>query len=259
MNSVTLKRPRHIPDVWFALNHAADHFASQVAETFEVPLHMASGILFHTKLVKQIQSRLFRVLITSCPKTPHEKAILPMKPPAPSLEDIIQASPHNLQRCGNEFRCLDCGGVSSATSKHAKLWLASSCSPLPYDDRFGPVPIPGWYSIYISGSIPHSSHSLFSIKGITFFQSCGAFAAKKCRLLNRPCSAVCSPFCARALTKLRVGELPVSTMCWPRRPSVCLMRPPQSISSRGDCASSLESGGPASFFDDPNADIWEEE
>ena len=40
LDTVKLKRPRHIPDVWFALNHAADHLASQVAETFEVPLHL---------------------------------------------------------------------------------------------------------------------------------------------------------------------------------------------------------------------------
>ena len=224
-----------------------------------VPLHFASGVLFHTKLVKQIQSRLARVLITSCPKMPYEKAIVPTKPPAPSLEDIVQASPHNLQLCGAEFRCLDCGGVATAASKHARLWLSSPCAPLPFDDRLRPVPVPGWYSIFISGSVPHSSHSLFSIKCITFCQTCGAFAAKKCRLLNRPCAGVCSPFCARALAKLRVGELPVPTMCWPRRPGVGFMRPPQIVSSLDDCAAPLESERPASSFDDPNADIWEEE
>ena len=37
------------------------------------------------------------------------------------------------------------------------------------------------------------------------------------------------------------------------------MRPPQTVSSHDDFAAPLESERPASFFDDPNADIWEEE
>ena len=75
-----LKVPRHIPDVFFALNHAADFFASKAAETVEVPLHFASGVLFYTKLVHQIRNRLTRVLITSCEKIKHEKSLAPPRP-----------------------------------------------------------------------------------------------------------------------------------------------------------------------------------
>ena len=207
LDTKPLKVPRHVPDVSFALNHAADFFASKAAEVVEVPLHFASGALFYTKLVKQIQNRLTRVLITSCEKIKHEKALAPSRPSLPPIADAILASNHNIQQCGAELRCLDCSGSTSVTASNVRKWLATRCAPLPYEDTNAPVPVHGWYVVNIGNNIPNSSHEMYSIKGISFCQKCGAFSSKKCRLLNKPCRSFCTDYTTRALTKLRAGEL----------------------------------------------------
>jgi hypothetical protein len=96
----------HLP----AVNYTADHFDSQ-SLALEVPLQLFFCVLFHTELVKQIQRRLARVRSTSCPLAPHE---IIFSPSLLTLEDIVQASPHNLLGVVVSL-CLDCGGLSSAT------------------------------------------------------------------------------------------------------------------------------------------------
>jgi hypothetical protein len=261
LDTKPLKNPRHIPDVFFALNHAADFFADKAAEAFQVPLHAASGVLHHTKLVRQIQNRLTRVLITTCEKSSHEKPCVPPRTKAQPLADAIFASSHNIQKLGSELRCLDCSGNLSVSAVNVRQWLASPCEPLPYDDSAAPVPIPPWFLINIGNAVPHSTHELFSVKGIIFCNLCGAFAKSKCRLLNSPCTKECTVSTKRALAKLRACELPAPTMCWPRQPG-CIMRPPPSFYEDTSIApSSPSAGAPAavSFFDNPDADIWEDE
>ena len=54
---------------------------------------------------------------------------------------------------------------------------------------------------------------------------CGAFSAKKCRLLAKACEGHVSVFSKRALDNLKLGKLPVQNMSWPRRPNVGLRQP----------------------------------
>ena len=143
-------------------------------------------------------------------------------------------------------------------STNVRMWLVSACSPLPDDDSSSPIPVPGWFVIHIGNSIPHSSHNLYSIRGIVFCQCCGVFSSKKCRLLNRPCQVACSPFSARALAKLGMGELPAANMRWPRKPGNGFMRPPPPQPDDASDNACLNVA-PVSAFDDPNADIWEQE
>jgi hypothetical protein len=262
LDTKPLKIPRHVPDVFFALNHAADYLADKAAAKAEVPLHLASGVLHHSRLVRQIQNRLSRVLITTFKKTSYEKPCVPPRTKPLLIAEVILASNHNIQQLGSELRCLDCSGSTSVTAANVRQWLASPCEPLPYDDNVAPVPIPAWFLINVGNTLPHSSHELFSVKGIIFCNVCGAFAKTKCRLLNSQCAKKCTVSTKRALTKLRACELPAPTMCWPRQPG-CIMRPPPSFyeDSSASPSSSTSAGGSAtvSFFDNPDADIWEEE
>ena len=57
---------------------------------------------------------------------------------------------------------------------------------------------------------------LYSIRGIVFCTVCGAFAAKKCRLLANACNLECSVSSLRAKDKLMRVELPSKSMRWPR-------------------------------------------
>ncbi len=45
-------------------------------------------------------------------------------------------------------------------------WLLSACEPLPFDDSLSHVKVPAWYIVQIANCVPHSSHDLFSYRGV---------------------------------------------------------------------------------------------
>ena len=208
-----------------------------------------------TQLVQKIQRRLVRVIVSVVNKISYDKRYPKPKEPAPTICDSLLASPHNIEVQGNLFRCVACCSAVSRGSANLKKILKSLCSALPYDDSQGLVPIPAWHLVQIGNTVPHSSHQLHSIRGIVCCDSCGAFAAKKCRLLAAACTGHCSVFSQRALDKLKSGQLPVSGMRWPRRPKgVFKPASPMCVS-----VSNTEVPHLPPDFDDPEALLWEYE
>ena len=80
------------------------------------------------------------------------------------------------------------------------------------------MPIPGWYVFQIANVVPHSSHSLLSLRGITICSKCGAFGVKRTRLLAKPCTFRCIVASDRALARMRQGHTPIINMSWPTSP-----------------------------------------
>ena len=146
-------------------------------------------------------------------------------PSQPTLNEIVDSTRHNLCIEGRHYRCADCGGSCSASSPNVRNWLRSACEPLPFDDSMSHVKVPFWYTVQIANCVPHSSHDLFSYRGIFYCSACGAFSSKRCRLLNSECSYHMSVYCAKAHMKLRAGELLVPTMRWPLPPKFGVMQP----------------------------------
>ena len=259
-----------MPESHFALNHAADIFAERGAKAHEVGMHIASGIMYHSALVKKIQKRLVRILISHVDKITYDKKSTPFPiSSASTLEDHIQNTRHNLVIAGSSLRCLDCSGSCSKGSTNVKNWLKAPCDPLPFDDSEAWVQVPAWHVLNIGSCVPHHSHNLMSYKGIAFCNECGAYSAKKCRLLNSECKKHCSLSSARAVRKLKNGELPISTMRWPRPPvrgkmqvpaERCSMAGAPFDSSSDVCAdnpvaSSLALVSRHSTFDNPDLDM----
>ena len=135
---------------------------------------------------------------------------------------------------------MNCCSSVSKRSPTLKNWLKARCEPLPFDDSVSHVPIPKWHTMQICNMVPHFSHNLFSVKGSTFCLACGAFSARKVRLLSKPCEKKCSVSFRRALDGLTSGQLPVVSMSWPRLPRLRQMALECPISST---------------FDDPD-DVW---
>ena len=159
-----------------------------------------------------------------------EKSTYEKKQPHPTsakatLVDMIRASPHNIRQQGKTLRCLDCLGTVSQNSQHVKLWLASSCSALLYDDHDRIVSIPSWHVIQIKNIIPHHTHTLMSYRGVIFCDKCGAYAVNRCRMFFSPCTQVCTVASQQARTKLRQHKLPTRSMHWPSRSGVRLLQP----------------------------------
>jgi hypothetical protein len=191
----------------------------------QLPMQYVSGVLWHSKLVARIQRRLVRILVTTTEKIKYDKKVPTQRACAPSLEDLKQATRHNLLCSDGELRCIDCSGSCSAGSKNVASWLRSSCDARPYDDSNCHVSIPKWHSVLIGNNVPNSSHELCSFKGIVYCNICGAYSTKKCRLLNAQCKLHPTIFSERALGKLKAGALPSDNARWPK-PHNCVMRTP---------------------------------
>ena len=171
-------------------------------------------------------------------KSKYEKRVPLPKPPVATIDECAKASNHNLQTFGNSWRCLDCLSTVSRTSINARNWLRSRCYALPYDDSVSLIPIPGWHLVQIGNTLPHSSHTLYSHRGIVTCVSCGGFSSKKCRKLAQQCSGVISYTSKRALDRLRAGQLPETCISWPRAPRFGI----QTVSSDLVAQASVENG-----------------
>jgi hypothetical protein len=148
------------------------------------------------------------------------------KAPAPTINDLVEASPHNLELQENVYRCLDCSGAVSKSSPTIKNWLKAKCSALPFDDRKQMVPIPMFHVVQIGNTIPHSTHTLSSYRGIICCTICGAYGVKKCKLLADVCKLHCTESTQLALDNLRLGLLPASCKAWPRCPNLGVWQAP---------------------------------
>ena len=187
MDKDVSKRKHHVPDYHFLLNHVADSFAERAAKSVELEMNVVSGVLWYSSLVQKIQRRMVRVIISLVQKASFDKRHPTPKPHTPSLDDIIQASQHQLVEAGHTFRCLQCSGSVSRHAHNVKDWLKAKCDVALYADSEKHVPVPRWHLVKIGNSIPHVSHELFSLKGIIFCMKCGSFGAKRCRLLVHEC------------------------------------------------------------------------
>ena len=225
------KLGRTFPVLAHAANHVADHYAGEAARLASLAMHEISPLVFRTKLVKIIQRRVVRIIISCLPSTKHKyEKKSPTLSRQPTIDDCLASTQHNLvvdisQGCKN-FRCLDCGSSVSSNSSSIRAWLLNRCEPLPFDDRFAAVPVPKHYTIHKGSAAIHSSHDVRSIRGISFCFKCGAFGKVKLHRLATQCVGHCvSKVDESRRDKLMQGELPVSGMLWPSGASF-RMQPP---------------------------------
>jgi hypothetical protein len=226
LDKTVAKAKSRVPDVHFLLNHCADHFADRAALEEELGMHLASRVLYYGKLVGKIQRRLVRVIVSHTEKISYERKTFQPIAPAPTINDLVEASPHNLELQDNVYRCLDCSGAVSRSSPTIKNWLKAKCAALPFDDRKQMVPIPQFHVVQIGNTIPHSTHTLASYRGIICCTICGAYGVKKCKLLAEECKLHCTASTQHALDKLRLGLLPASCKGWPRCPNLGVWQAP---------------------------------
>ena len=205
---------QHFPEIHVALNFAADVMADSIAARIQHPMHVSSGVLFHVRLVKRIQLRLCRILISHLEKVTYDKKIkIPL-----GIQDALDMSPHCLVPFANGWKCLHCGGSTSRKAASHISWLMSSCFQQPFDDSLCSVPVPSWHQLHIGTNVVHSSHVVHSVKGVAFCTKCGHFGSKKIVKLAQPCSGHTTAASATHLLKLKQGQLPTKSMTWPLPP-----------------------------------------
>ena len=130
----TVAPKQNFPLLHVALNVAADHFADIAAHGVQLPMHVVSGVLYHTKLVKRIEFRLVRVLISHTQKIKYERRFPKLAVEKPSLDSFVLSSSHTLVLFANGWKCVACSGSMSRNAITCREWLSSICSPRGWSD-----------------------------------------------------------------------------------------------------------------------------
>ena len=234
LDTAVPKSKKHVPDIFFAVNHVADRFASIAANAVQLDMNVVAKVLYYTSLVKKIQKRLVRVLVSLVEKAKYDKKFPTLVEPKPTLNHFIQNTSHNLSISDGCYKCLDCHASVGRSSPNLVNWMKSQCIAVPYDDSLSPARVPGWFRIQIGNTIPHVSHELLSIRGVLFCNMCGAYGAKKCVLLAKPCALHCTTSSKLARDRLLLSKLPGSLRRWPRLDCVVLQPALTTISNIND-------------------------
>jgi hypothetical protein len=213
LDKVTPKK--WFPPEWVALNHAADFFANIAAEKVELPRHITSVVIYHMSLVKKVQKRLVRVIISRCPKTRKNNTPESVpRPELPSLQQLLGSTHHSIVCEPKGWRCRWCKSFCNPKAPTARNWLNAQCSQLQACYANGPVPIPLWYPLLIGKGIPHHSHDLYYLRGVTFCATCGAYATQKMKKLAQKCEPPTWNM-KIARDKLLKQQKPPSLTYWP--------------------------------------------
>jgi hypothetical protein len=142
-----------VDDVFFALNYCADKFADAAALEAQLDMNPVSSVLFNSSLVKKIQRRLTRILVSHFEKHKYDKRFPLQKEAKPTFQHFVQATSHNLQVCEGRYVCMDCHASVGKSSVNIINWLKSPCHAAPFDDSLVPARVPGWYRIQRGNNI----------------------------------------------------------------------------------------------------------
>ena len=203
------------PAIFVAANLAADVFADKAAHRCQLSPSTTTEVLLRTKLVKRIQLRLARIVISHVEKSSFEQRPTTNRPKQASIHECIELSSHHLVEEASGWRCLICHSRVSKNAQSLRVWLASACMPIVRNLSDKCDEHPSWFPIQVGSSIIHSSHTVRSYRGIFFCTQCGHFGAQKLVCLARQCNMHTTKASQKHLDSLMRLELPTKSMVWP--------------------------------------------
>jgi len=96
LDTKVIKSRVRVEDIFFALNFCADKFADQAAHESQLEMNPVSSLMFNCTLVKKIQRRSTRILVSHVEKHKYDKKFPLQSEAKPTLQHFVQASSHNL-------------------------------------------------------------------------------------------------------------------------------------------------------------------
>ena len=210
-------------DFEFANNFYADWIADLTADRATCDDRYSWPTLHGIKLVSHIQKRICALVASGY----IEKSEVGVKVSADNVatgnddrdtstvEELAQNTDHVLAVSDGVFRCIACLQSVGRRAKNVKDWLKTRCIPSYESDRYKPVPVPPWQAVRIGQTLVHSSHNLFSYRGVICCYDCGFYGSLKTSFLGSPCEGHCTTSSKRARDALLSMNLPPSMKAWP--------------------------------------------
>ena len=130
------------------------------------------------------------------------------------LKELLGTTKHSIVSGPNGWKCRWCKSVCNPKAPTARNLLNAQCSKLQASYTRGSVPIPIWYPHLIGNGIPHHTHDLYYLRGVSFCVTCGAYAVRKMQKLAQKCMP---PTISMKLARdqLRNQLKPASLKHWP--------------------------------------------
>ena len=132
------------------------------------------------------------------------------------LNELIDNSSHIIytQLDSEKLLCTRCKCAFFKNDPSARHWLSTQCPAIGSDtDR----PTPICHSIHFNRQNSHSSHSLYTYRGLVYCNKCGCRALTQLRKLGHPCEPPLNPYSygSISLAAIRAGKLPPNLTQWP--------------------------------------------
>ena len=163
-----------IPQLHFAANYIADHFAGLAANRVEVDRNVAVEVVSRYFLVKKIQLRIVNILELLERKNSEQRPDKHKVAAFPKRE-LAELSDHALVYDNGLWTCVNCRQALHTSAPWLKHWFSSICKCI-VDDTAFPIRIDPLNARFVGRTIPHSSHDLYSFKGLTYCCKCGYYA-----------------------------------------------------------------------------------
>ena len=209
-------------------NACADRLADRAAQAYEIAPQDALDLLWFYGVARKIQARAICVLSSVIPQrsTVPPAPICPPRRPSTPIGVALFNSSHTFLKVGPSMRCSRCFEVAPLVTSHFRDWLASPCRPdgsLAYAFFSGkrrPAALPTHRPVVVGRRPAHSSHTLFSFRGLVFCRKCGYYALNRFLKLAEPCE-IRNPDAARKRVRnLLRGQLPHGVPSWPNEDSM---------------------------------------
>ena len=211
------KLPEGLPEgiSWYDVdaNDVADKYADIAAEKAQLPDSVTASPIRYMELTQKIQKRLTHILLNLPPRK-IEKISKPVPQPRIGVAQLIHKTNHNLVVSKNRLTCKDCFNSFRTDDPACKHWLTSHCFKNTLAPHVKHIRLATDANFHIGNQTIHSSHNMFSYKGLLFCFKCGAHGSKKLNLLSKQCEQATLTG-ERALKYILRGDKPPGITEWP--------------------------------------------
>ena len=161
-----------------------------------------------------IQNRL-ATIITHLPNRNRTKDKPLPKPPKASKDQAVAESEHQLSVEKMVVTCSVCLSKCNINSTCFWEFIKSKCSPANKPSQHNVIAINGQVRVF--NNISHTSHSMFSYRGIKYCGLCGYMAGEKMRSLKQQCKGIHGRTAhgQRVLDAIAANILPPNVSAWP--------------------------------------------
>ena len=212
-------RPPGTSDMDIEANDKADELAGLSSAKYELPKAIATVYINALTRIKQIQQRLATILMYLPQRVKvHEKRTTVARV---NYEELLCETKHNISIKEDRYHCHSCLSSFRINDPAAKHWLKTSCVAPFQTEATTAIHKPRkiHQPIHIGNQTSHSSHELFSYRGLMYCKQCGSYGVKKFSNLNRQCEAP-TVSGLRVLKCIDNGVLPSGITGWPDQVSV---------------------------------------